>query len=130
MALIKEIRYINGAVAKYHRISDVMKNSDDVQVLVKSYIDEQTREAEEYWISKKIEYNNAVNAGDMEYAERIRQSIDPRLLHEMLSSNADFSVYTTPIVFSYTEDLNEEISFNALYRALRRTPEFKDAEMN
>lgn len=129
MALQKEIRYLNGAVTNYHRVSDLMKNGDEIQVLVRSYIDEQTREAEEYWLQKKDEYNQAVMQGNEELAEEIRLSVDPKLLNTLLGNGADFSVCTTPIYFSYERDLNYNLTMETVYDALTTTEEFYGAKM-
>ncbi len=127
MALIKEMKFINGMVANYHRISQIHKNVDNIFVLVKSYVDKDARESEEYWIDIYTQYNKAVETGDEQEAERIRNSISPDLMRTMLDRDGDLSIYNTPINLSYSEDLDHDASMDSIYQALTKTPPFDGA---
>lgn len=53
MALKKELKSDKGIVATYHRIDSVAKNYNKIEVIVKSYADENYRNKEKELIDRK-----------------------------------------------------------------------------
>lgn len=132
MALRKDLRNSRGMTGSYHRIEQVIKNYDEISVVLKTYADESYREKEKTFLdlSKRL---NDLNAERLQLVMDADKNVE-RLLEineefdkfNELSQVGDFGIFTTQVLIPC--DFENEISFSEIYRYLSEEDEtFKGA---
>ncbi len=135
MALRKDLRNSRGIAGSYHRIEQVVKNYDEISVVLKTYVDESYREKEKTFlnISKRLDDLNKERLQllvmDAEKdVERLLEINEEFEKFNELSQVGDFSIFTTQVLIPC--GFENEISFSEIYRYLIEEDEtFKGASI-
>lgn len=158
MALLKEIKNNKGLITKYHRISSftINKDSNILNVYIKSYADESYRELEKRVINLKLQRNelssdiaskrNEIDLVKFKGTEdSIPQEETDKRVEELLSQISELEsnineineeISTNEIgstfLLDYTDniplDLNKSYNITEIYNELKKIEKFKDSE--
>lgn len=139
MALKKDIVSNNGAIANYHRICEVRKDLDKIQVILDSYTNKSFRDSEKrfFRIEEDFDLLNQElyellsipeEERTEEQNERIAEIQDDIEFFQEGCKNGNFFLFNIVSNLDHKRD-DEEISFSLIYEKLKETDErFKGAE--
>lgn len=158
MALLKEIKDSKGLITKYHRISSftINKDSNVLNVYIKSYADESYRELEKRIINLKLQRNElssdiASKRNEIDLVkfkgtedsipqEETDKRVEELLLQiselesninktdEEISTNEIGSTFLLDYTYNIPLDLNKSYNITEIYNELKETNKFKKAE--
>lgn len=136
MSLKKQIISENGAVALYHRIGNIKKNYDYIEITVNAYAKEAYRDKEKELAELLVERKKLIDdsyiltakgeATQEEAAEINNIEVKMARMQE-LSIQHSFSLFQTTVKLDVSH--SDEISFQEIYSRLKTETElFRDAE--
>lgn len=132
MALYKEITANNGAIAYYHRISNVNKNFTEVNVTLNCYASQEYRDKEKYIFEIIQNYDEKANRYsqllDMVETDMTEEELAERdTLKQEMNDYAEYMSLGHYSLFNINAKLdwddNEDVSFANIYDRLKESDE-------